>query len=167
LENGIVEDVLIENCDFGLSHGTITLGSECIHSKDIIIRDCKVDTDSPILRLKLRPDTPQLYENISLENISGDCGVIISARPWKQFFDLKGRLDPPYAVVRNITFKNVNVTCKRIGELIGNPKDVFQNVLFQDCNISTIEEEGFNTIYTNVLRFENVRVNGTLFDGKY
>lgn len=30
-ENGIVEDILIENCTFGHAHGTLTMGSEAIH----------------------------------------------------------------------------------------------------------------------------------------
>ena len=64
-ENGIVEDILIENCTFGESHGTLTLGSECIHARNITMRNCKVDNNTPILRLKMRPDTYQIFENIT------------------------------------------------------------------------------------------------------
>ncbi len=63
-ENGAVEDVLVEDCDFGESHGTLTLGSECIHGNNITVRNCKVNNNNPILRLKMRPDTYQVYENI-------------------------------------------------------------------------------------------------------
>ncbi len=54
-ENGVVEDILIEDCVFGESHGTLTLGSECLHAKSITMRNCTVDNNTPILRLKMRP----------------------------------------------------------------------------------------------------------------
>jgi len=87
-ENGIVEDILVENCTFGESHGTLTLGSESIHARNITVRNCRVDNNTPLLRLKMRPDTYQTYENILIENITGRCGTIISMAPWKQFFDM-------------------------------------------------------------------------------
>ena len=34
IENGIVENVLVEDCTFGPAlHGILTMGSECIHAK--------------------------------------------------------------------------------------------------------------------------------------
>jgi polygalacturonase len=60
-ENGIVEDILVEDCTFGESHGLLILGSECIHARNITVRNCKVESNTPILRLKMRPDTYQIY----------------------------------------------------------------------------------------------------------
>jgi len=157
-DNGIVEDVLIEQCTFGPSHGAVTLGSECIHGKNITIRNCTLKSHAPLLRLKLRPDTPQLYEDITVENITGVTGVILSAKPWTQFFDLKGRKVPPTAHVRNILFRNVNVTCDRIGELIGNPNDTIEDIKFVDCKIRTLEHAKFTTIYDKAVTFKNVAI---------
>jgi polygalacturonase len=137
-ENGIVEDILIENCDFGESHGTLTLGSECIHARNITIRNCKMDNNAPILRLKMRPDTYQIYENILLENITGRCGTIISMAPWKQFFDMGGSTEKPFATVRNITFSNIKVACKTLGEMEGNPKDTVANIRFRNINATAV-----------------------------
>ncbi|WP_207955515.1 glycoside hydrolase family 28 protein [Segetibacter sp. 3557_3] len=131
-ENGIVEDILIENCTFGESHGTLTLGSESIHARNITLRNCKVENNAPLLRLKMRPDTYQTFENIRIENVTGKCGTIISMNPWRQFFSLGGSTEKPFATVRNITIANVMVTCNRIGELEGNPADTVDNILFRN-----------------------------------
>lgn len=162
-ENGSVKNVLIENCNFGDSHGCVTIGSECIHAKNITIRNCTVNSDAPILRLKLRPDTPQLYEDITVENITGRASTIISMRPWRQFFDLQGRKRAPFALVRNIHFNNVNVTCDRIGDIDGNPNDVVENIQFKDCDIKTLVNDQINTKYYGVIFFENVKVNNRQF----
>lgn len=160
-ENGVVEDILVENCDFGESHGCLTLGSECIHANNITLRNCKVDCNVPILRLKMRPDTYQLYENIVIDNVTGKCGTIISMAPWKQFFDLGGSKEKPYAVVRNISFSNINVKCKSFGDMEGNPMDTVSNISFR--NITAVTESPiFKTKYTDV-KFENVTVNGAVF----
>lgn len=157
-ENGAVEDILIENCTFGESHGTLTLGSECIHGQNIIMRNCKVDNTAPILRLKMRPDTYQTYENIIIENITGKCGTIISMAPWTQFFSLGGSTEKPFANVRNITFSNIKVECKSVGDMNGNNPDKVSKIVFKNIE-ATATTPGFRTKYTDI-KFENVRVNG-------
>lgn len=157
-ENGAVEDILIENCTFGESHGTLTLGSECIHARNITLRNCKVENNCPILRLKMRPDTYQTFENINIENITGKCGTIISMNPWKQFFDLGGSSEKPYASVRNITMSNIKVECKSFGEMEGNPADTVNNIVFRDINATAITAD-LKSKYTGI-KVENVIVNG-------
>lgn len=156
--NGIVEDVLIENCNFGQSHGTLTLGSECIHAKNITLRNCKVDNTCPILRLKMRPDTYQLFENVTVENISGKCGVIIDMNPWKQFFNLGDSKEKPYGTLRNIRFTNIDVTCQSFGTMQGNPADQVSGILLKDIK-ATSETPAFKNIYDGV-KAENVTLNG-------
>jgi len=163
-ENGVVEDILIEDCVFGESHGTVTLGSECIHAKNITIRNCKVENNTPILRLKMRPDTYQVYENILVENITGRCGTIISMAPWKQFFDMGGSTEKPFATVRNITFSNIKVECKNLGEMEGNAADNVSNIIFKNIDAKA-GTAILKTKYTG-LTFENVIVNGALFSLK-
>lgn len=160
-ENGIVEDILIENCSFGESHGTLTMGSECIHARNITMRNCVVDNNTSLLRLKMRPDTYQVYENILIENITGRCGPIISMAPWTQFFDLGGSTEKPFAIVRNIRFSNINVTCKQLGQMQGNPTDSVSNILFTNMNVKA-ETTTLKTSYSGI-QFENVLVNGSPF----
>ncbi len=157
-ENGMVEDILVEHCNFGDSHGVLTLGSESIHAKNITVRDCKVESNTPILRLKMRPDTYQVFEHITIDHITGTCGTIISLSPWKQFFNMEGSMEKPYGIVRNITISNINVTCKKFGEIEGNPADLVSNILFKNIN-ATAETAGLKTKYTGI-QLENVMVNG-------
>lgn len=131
-QNGIVEDILVENCTFGNSHGALTLGSESIHARNIIMRNCKIDSRSSILRLKMRPDTYQIYENITVEGITGSCGVIIALAPWTQFFDLKGSTEKPFGTVRNITFSNIDVKANSLGTMKGNPDDKISGIVFKN-----------------------------------
>jgi len=157
-QNGIVENVLIENCTFGESHGTVTLGSECVHARNITIRNCKMEHNTAILRLKMRPDTYQLYENITVENITGKCGNLIDMNPWKQFFDMKGSTAKPFGTVRNIRFSNIQVQCNRFGVMEGNPDDKVSNIVFQNIKVTAQTLELRNK-YTDV-KVENVSVNG-------
>ncbi|MFI5130565.1 MAG: glycoside hydrolase family 28 protein [Chitinophagales bacterium] len=157
-ENGVVEDILVENCNFGESHGTLTLGSECIHARNIILRNCKMDNNTPILRLKMRPDTYQVFENITIENITGRCGTIISMAPWKQFFDMGGSTEKPFATVRNITFSNIKVECKKFGDMEGNPADIVSNIVFKDINVVAVDPT-LKSKYAEI-KLEKVIVNG-------
>jgi hypothetical protein len=43
----------------------------------------------------MRPDTPQQYEYILVEDITGDADHFLYIKPWTQFFDLKDRKDIP------------------------------------------------------------------------
>jgi polygalacturonase len=160
-ENGIVEDILIEDCVFGESHGTLTLGSESIHARNIVMRNCRMEHNTSILRLKMRPDTYQVYENIRIENITGKCGTIISMAPWIQFYDMGGSTEKPFAIVRNISFSNINVQCKTVGAMQGNPADTVSNILFKNIT-ATAEKAELKTNYTGII-FENVIVNAVPF----
>jgi polygalacturonase len=157
-ENGIVEDVLVENCTIGAAHATLTLGSESIHARNITMRNCKVDNNTPLLKFKMRPDTYQLFENITVENITGKCGTIIEVAPWKQFFDLGGSTERPFGTVRNITMSNIKVQCNRFGDLEGNANDKVSDIIFKNID-ATAKTDGLKTKYHRI-KLENVLVNG-------
>jgi len=157
-ENGIVEDILVEDCTFGESHGLLTLGSESIHARNITVRNCKIDSNTPILRLKMRPDTYQIYENITVENITGRCGTIIEMRPWTQFFTMEGSKEKPYAIVRNISISNIKATCEDFGEMRGNKSDQVSNITFKNID-ATAKSPELKTGYTGI-KVEKVNVNG-------
>lgn len=160
-ENGITENVLVENCEFGFVHATLNLGSECIHAKNIVMRNCKVNHDQPLLRMKMRPDTYQVYEDITVENITGNCKSVLEIKPWKQFFNMDGKDEKPYAIVRNINISNVDVICETLGVFQGNPSDSVYNITLKNIKVQVKETE-MNVPYENV-SFENVKVNGNLF----
>jgi polygalacturonase len=159
-ENGPIEDVLVENCTFGEVHAALTCGSECIHANRITMRNCKVDNERPILLFKMRPDTYQLYENITIENITGKCGTLVTLSPWLQFFNMAGSTEKPFGTIRNITISNVKVKCKQFAVLNGNPTDKVSDITFKNVD-ATADNVAFPNIYPSV-KFDNVTLNGAL-----
>ncbi|MVN78866.1 exopolygalacturonase [Hymenobacter sp. HMF4947] len=158
-ENGPIEDVLVENCTFGEVHAALTCGSECIHANRITLRNCRVDNDRPLLLFKMRPDTYQLYENITVENVTGRCGTLVTLSPWTQFFNMAGSAQKPFGIIRNISIANVKVHCKQFAVLEGNPTDKVENIVFKQVE-ATAEKAAFPNKYATV-KFENVTLNGT------
>ena len=157
-ENGPIEDVLVENCTFGEVHAALTCGSECIHANRITMRNCKMDHERPVLLFKMRPDTYQLYENITVEGITGKCGTIVTLSPWTQFFNMAGSTEKPFGTIRNITISNVKVNCKQFAVLNGNPTDKVSNIVFKNVE-ATAQTVPFPNKYPDV-KFEHVTLNG-------
>ena len=112
-ENGGNYNIIIEDCEFGFCHSCLTCGSESIHDRNIVLRRCKVGDASRLLWLKMRPDTPQNYEYVTVEDIEGNARAFLYVRPWTQFFDLKGREDMPMSYSSHITMRNIRFECDR------------------------------------------------------
>ena len=107
----------------------------------------------------MRPDTYQVYENITIEGITGHCGVLIEVAPWTQFFNLKDNSEKPFGTVRNITFSNINMQCNRMGEIKGNPADKISDILFKNITLKAASPTLITNNYPNI-KTENVIVNG-------
>ena len=110
-ENGSNERIIIEDCIYGYCHGCLTCGSESIHNKNVMVRRIKVHEASNLLWLKMRPDTPQVYEYITYDGVEGNFHSFINVNPWTQFFDLKGRTDIPRSIAKNLTMRNCKCKC--------------------------------------------------------
>lgn len=110
-ENGSNERVIIEDCKFGFCHSAFTCGSESVHNRNVIMRRCEVDNTMCIFKLKMRPDTPQRYEYITVEDIKGQGWTLVEIQPWTQFYDLKDRKDRPLSYANNITIRNCECEC--------------------------------------------------------
>ena len=106
--NGDTERVLIQNCRYGRVHGCLTLGSESLHDRNIILRNCSCERVNRVLWLKMRPDTPQHYEYVTVENITGHCERLLFIHPWTQFFKPEQRDDMPLSRCNNIYLKNIS-----------------------------------------------------------
>ena len=112
--NGDCERIIIQNCRYGKVHGCLTLGSESLHDRNIIIRNCQVDEANRVLWLKMRADTPQHYEYVLVENITGQCGSFLFIHPWTQFFKPEKRDDMPLSRCNNVTMRNNQVEAKKM-----------------------------------------------------
>jgi polygalacturonase len=138
--NGENTNVIIENCNFGFCHSALTNGSEAIHNKNIIMRNCQIKDASRLLWLKMRPDTPQRYEYIRVENIKGDAKTGLAVFAWKQFFDLKGRPDVPLSYGDHITLKNIDLTCDIFYGVENDSNVRLSNFSFENLNIKTLND---------------------------
>lgn len=110
-ENGMNERILVEDCHFGYCHSCLTCGSESIHNKNILMRRLKLSGPDKLLWLKMRPDTPQHYEYVTIEHAEGFVRNFISIHPWTQFFDMKGKKEVPRSVADHITIRECNGEC--------------------------------------------------------
>lgn len=110
-ENGSNERIIVEDCTYGFCHGCLTCGSESVHNRNIIVRRLRVNDGANFLWLKMRPDTPQLYEYITVEDVAATVMNFITVKPWTQFFDLKGRTDIPKSRGEHITMRNCDCEC--------------------------------------------------------
>lgn len=107
--NGGNARVLVENCSFGKCNSGITFGSEAWDCENVILRDCKFKDTFHIVLFKMRPDTPQHYRNVLVENVKGDVRNGIEVSAWTQFYNKLDRDDMPISRVDNVTVRNVDV----------------------------------------------------------
>lgn len=111
-ENGSNERILVEDCEFGFCHGCLVCGSESVHDRNILMRRIKVDGGANLLWLKMRPDTPQHYEYITVEEVRGRVQRFLNINPWTQFYDLKDRKDIPLSYADHIAVRNCECECE-------------------------------------------------------
>ena len=111
-ENGANARIIIEDCHYGFCHGCLTLGSEAIDCQNVILRRIRVDSGFNLLWLKLRPDTPQRYRHILVEDVKGTVSNFVNVYRWTQFFDAKGRVDIPRTCVQDIAMRRCEVNCE-------------------------------------------------------
>lgn len=153
-----VERIHILDCVFEAGGGIVTCGSEATIVRNVNVERC-ITRKPTVLRLKLRPDTPQQYENISLKDITMENGgAIFNIAPWSQYFDLKGQL-PPKSSVRNISISNIKGTGSSLGKIIGNPDTDFGEIILKDAAVQ-LKNTALEMGELKGLKFENVVVNG-------
>lgn len=160
-----VENITVEDCEIGEGNGLVTCGSEATVVRNVTVRRCTISGRATLLTLKLRPDTPQRYENISMDGITltggGGGGRILNVAPWTQFFDLKGH-PAPKRTVSTVTIRNVRGEFRSLGTLRGNPGDVLRDITLEDFELK-LSDEKFALGPTENLVVKNVRVNGKAF----
>lgn len=110
-DNGANERIIIEDCEYGFCHGCLTFGSESVHNRNILFRNITVSTGYNLLWMKFRPDTPQCYEYVCMENIRGKAAHFLNINPWRQFYDDGGRKDIPVSRAHHITMRNCSFDC--------------------------------------------------------
>ena len=161
--NGENTNIIIEDSEFGFCHGALTNGSESIHNKNVIMRNIKVQDAVRLLWLKMRPDTPQHYEYITLENITGKVHSFIYVKPWTQFFDLKGKEEVPLSYSDHITMKNMVLECDIFFDVAITEHDRLSDFTFKNLTIRA-KKADFEPNFVKGFEVNNVIVNGKKLD---
>lgn len=157
-----VEDILVEDTEVGDGNGLVTCGSEATIVRNVTVRNCVMTGGATLLTLKLRPDTPQHYENITIDGIRlAGSGRLLNVAPWMQFFDLKGQ-PPPARQVNNIVLRNITGSYRMFGTLSGNAGDVLRDITLENVDVQ-LKEDRFRLGPVENLVFRNVTVNGKAF----
>jgi polygalacturonase len=156
--NGPNTNIIIEGCEFGFCHSALTCGSESIYDRNVIMRNCRVKGANKLLWLKMRPDTPQKYEFVTVENIEGNVNSLIFIKPWSQFFDLKGRKDFPLSICENIRLKNISLKCKVFYDVEFSKNYQLSHFTFQNLSIDA-ENGSIDKSLIKGIILNNVNVN--------
>ncbi len=143
-DNGPCSNIIIEDCKYGKVHGCLTLGSESLHDRNVIFRRVTFESAQRVLWLKMRPDTPQHYEYITVEDVKGTCGSFLVVRPWTQFYNLEDRPDMPLSTGNNITIRNIDVECKNFFDVGKSDKYRLVDFTFHDCKVKD-QKKAFGT----------------------
>ena len=156
--NGENRNILIEDNSFGFCHSVLTCGSESIHNYNVILRNSKVNDASRLLHLKMRPDTPQHYEYITLENITGNVKTFLYVKGWNQFFDLKGEERPKKGLANNITIKNIDISCETAFSIEKSDLFDLKDFTFENIKIKALKPEMQNLNHIQNLKQKNINV---------
>lgn len=138
--NGGNARLIVENCEFGKTNAGITFGSEAWDCANVILRNCTFKDTNNIILFKMRPDTPQAYRDVLVENVSGNVNTGINVSAWTQFYNKLERDDMPVSSVDNVTVRNVSIDTKK-GFYRNDPSDDYVTSGF---NFSNIVADGEN-----------------------
>jgi polygalacturonase len=158
--NGPVRNVLVEGCRFGKSNSGITFGSEAWDCSNIILRDCSFKDTYNVVLFKMRPDTPQKYGNVLVENCTGTARNGIEVSRWMQFYNLLERPDMPRSRVFNVTVRNIDMQCRnKFCNVQRSDKYDVSDFKFED--ITAKDKKGtFDTSFIDGVEVKNVSING-------
>ena len=163
--NGENRNIIIEDCIYDFCHSALTCGSESVHNYNILLRRCKINRAQRLLWLKMRPDTPQNYEYITVEDIEGNGTNFIYIYPWTQFFDLKGHDGPLMSYGSNITMRNIKFDCATFFNVRTSDQYKLSNFTFENLEITAKNGEIRPEVVDN-FKIKNVVVNGEKITGK-
>lgn len=162
-DNGCNMNIIIENCRYGRVHGCLTLGSESLYDRNIILRNCHADDANRVLWLKMRPDTPQHYEFVAVEGITGRCGSFIVVRPWTQFFKPEERADMPLSRCNDIVVSNIKMDCNNFFDVGSSDKYMLKDFKFERIMV-TDKAGAFDKSLIENIAVSNVVINGQIQD---
>lgn len=141
-----VRKVRVENCTFARGHGALTLGTEAQSISDVEMKDCVVKGNMPMLRIKLRPDTPnQDYRNVWVHDIRLESrgGEIVRVSP------MHGTKVPPLTApiskVSDILIENISGQFGTFGTLWGGGTATVSDITLRNIQVTLTTSTNLNT----------------------
>ncbi|MBM4104059.1 MAG: exopolygalacturonase [Planctomycetes bacterium] len=158
------ERIRISDCTFKRGEGVATCGSEATLVRDVVVSNCKITGPVTLVRLKLRPDTPQHYEDIHFRDITieNDKMSLFQVRKWSQYFDLRGQPEPK-SIVRNITVSNIKGTIGSLGEISGNRETDISDITIENVDVKAKDTKFTISDKVKNVDTKNVTINGRPF----
>ena len=160
--NGANNNIIIQPCTYGKVHGCLTLGSESLHDRNVVLRHCTFSQANRVLWLKMRPDTPQHYEYVTIEDVSGDCNSFLVVRPWTQFFKPEKRDDMPLSTCNNITIRNAKIKSKNFFDVGKSDKYHLTDFTFENCEVNDVKNAFDKNLIDNCTT-KRLIINGDSF----
>ena len=160
-----VENIRVTDCVFKRGHHAIAFGSEATIVRNVVVEDCVLSGwQMPLVQMKLRPDTPQCYENVTFRNIEFQKGksILMRMQPWTQYFDLQDQPEPT-TLVRNITFENIHGDLHSLGVIEGNSNTVFGSITLKDVDVKAVSFHFDVSDEVKQLDLDGVDLNGKNF----
>lgn len=158
-DNGLNERIIIEDCIYDFCHGCLTCGSEAIHNRNIIMRNILINNGYNLLWLKMRPDTPQLYEHILIKNVTGKVSSFININPWTQFSNIKNEVSlkngsdkKPHILlsyINNITMQDCTCECDAYYNVKEDPSQYLINNIQLIDNAITLMDNNDPQLHNN------------------
>ena len=160
--NGANNNIIIQHCTYGKVHGCLTLGSESLHDRNVVLRHCTFSQANRVLWLKMRPDTPQHYEYVTIEDVSGDCNSFLVVRPWTQFFKPEKRDDMPLSTCNNNTIRNAKIKSKNFFDVGKSDKYHLTDFTFENCEVNDVKNAFDKNLIDNCTT-KRLIINGDSF----
>ena len=182
-----VERIHIHDCVFEAGLGAVSFGSNATIVRDVRIERCTNRGDMPVIRFKVRPNTPgQIYERIRARGIrlvepaggawhggeqflgySGpplgadepQTGLIVNAR-LIHGTDVPARA--PGAGIRDVVIEDVTGTTEGFGDISANATTSISDIVLRNIDVTLTDPARTRLVARGVrnLRLDNVRVNG-------
>ena len=148
--------------NYDVSHLVFGINSFKKIIKNIILRRINIKEGKNLLWLKMRPDTPQHYEYISVEDINGKIDSFININPWTQFYDLKDREDVPLSYADNVVMKNCECECNTFFDVKTDESQyVLSDFTFENLKINA-KVNGFNENAIQNVKIKNIDIQKLL-----
>ena len=160
---GPVNRVLVEYCRFGNHvNAAVTFGSEAWNCHNVIMRHCQMENAHRLLLFKMRPDTPQQYGDVLVENCTGITQhSAIEASTWTQFYNKQERADMPVSNVRNVTVRNIDIKTANFLKVEMKEPFTLSDFTLQDIR-ATDKHNRFDSNKIERLTVMNVELNGKM-----